>query len=199
MGKEPSDYKLGGPHNKVTHPQQEIVFPQHENDIWPPAGKERKRSITKNPKIGGLPLIPIQHDRNATQARRETESAKAELERLRLGAKRDQGGDGTLKEKASIVAQCLEHKDEKLRNRTRKHRSFNCLEDTEAEVFPGRQKGHKGLKTLRKTEDRNGKDTLDCNNKLPPKVIEELSVVLQRSRTLPKELQDEQVVQKEIK
>ncbi|MXQ89545.1 hypothetical protein E5288_WYG010569 [Bos mutus] len=176
-----------------------IFIAQHENDIWPPAGKERKRSITKNPKIGGLPLIPIQHDRNATQARRETESAKAELERLRLGAKRDQGGDGTLKEKASIVAQCLEHKDEKLRNRTRKHRSFNCLEDTEAEVFPGRQKGHKGLKTLRKTEDRNGKDTLDCNNKLPPKVIEELSVVLQRSRTLPKELQDEQVVQKEIK
>nr|XP_025145978.1 arf-GAP with Rho-GAP domain, ANK repeat and PH domain-containing protein 2 isoform X5 [Bubalus bubalis] len=176
-----------------------IFIAQHENDIWPPAGKERKRSITKNPKIGGLPLIPIQHDRNATQARRETESAKAELERLRLGAKRDQGGDGTLKEKASIVAQCLEHKDEKLRNRTRKHRSFYCLEDTEAEVFPGRQKGHKGLKTLRKTEDRNGKDTLDCNNKLPPKVIEELSVVLQRSRTLPKELQGEQVVQKEIK
>ncbi|XP_005681551.2 PREDICTED: arf-GAP with Rho-GAP domain, ANK repeat and PH domain-containing protein 2 isoform X2 [Capra hircus] len=176
-----------------------IFIAQHENDIWPPAGKERKRSITKNPKIGGLPLIPIQHDRNAAQARRETESAKAELERLRLGAKRDQGGDGTLKEKASIVAQCLEHKDEKLRNRTKKHRSFNCLEDTEAEVFPGRQKSHKGLKTLRKTEDRNGKDTLDCNNKLPPKVIEELSVVLQRSRTLPKELQAEQVVQKEIK
>ncbi|KAF4019833.1 hypothetical protein G4228_011571 [Cervus hanglu yarkandensis] len=176
-----------------------IFIAQHENDIWPPAGKERKRSITKNPKIGGLPLIPIQHDRNATQARREIESAKAELERLRLGAKRDQGGDGTLKEKASIVAQCLEQKDEKLRNRTRKHRSFNCLEDTEAEVFPGRQKGHKGLKTLRKTEDRNGKDTLDCNNKLPPKVIEELSVVLQRSRTVPKEVQAEQVVQKEIK
>ncbi|XP_055290070.1 arf-GAP with Rho-GAP domain, ANK repeat and PH domain-containing protein 2 isoform X2 [Moschus berezovskii] len=176
-----------------------IFISQHENDIWPPAGKERKRSITKNPKIGGLPLIPIQHDRNATQARRETESAKAELESLRPCAKRDQGRDGTLKEKASIVAQCLEHKDEKLRNRTRKHRSFNCLEDTEAEVFPGRQKGQKGLKTLRKTEDRNGKDTLDCNNKLPPKVIEELSVVLQRSRTLPKELQAEQVVQKEIK
>lgn len=60
------------PHNK-THQQQEIVFPQHENDIWPPAGKERKRSITKNPKIGGLPLIPIQHERSATLARRNIE------------------------------------------------------------------------------------------------------------------------------
>ncbi|XP_057581638.1 arf-GAP with Rho-GAP domain, ANK repeat and PH domain-containing protein 2 isoform X2 [Hippopotamus amphibius kiboko] len=175
-----------------------VFIAQHENDIWPPAGKERKRSITKNPKIGGLPLIPIQHEKNATQARRDIESARAELERLRFTAKHDQEpGDGTLKERASIVAQCLEHKDEKLRNRTRKHRSFNCLEDTETEVLQGQQKSHKGLKTLRKTEDRNGKATLDSNNKLPPKVIEELSVVLQRSRILPKELQAEQMVQKE--
>ncbi|XP_067591793.1 arf-GAP with Rho-GAP domain, ANK repeat and PH domain-containing protein 2 isoform X2 [Pseudorca crassidens] len=166
-----------------------IFIAQHESDIWPPAGKERKRSITKTPKIGGLPLIPIQHEKNATQAWRDIESAKAELERLRLSAKHDQEpGDGTLRERASIVAQCLEHKDEKLRNRTRKHWSFNCLEDTEAEVLQGQQKG---LKTLRKTEDRNGKATLDSNNKLPPKVIEELSVVLQRARTLPKESQPE--------
>ncbi|XP_060155215.1 arf-GAP with Rho-GAP domain, ANK repeat and PH domain-containing protein 2 isoform X2 [Globicephala melas] len=169
-----------------------IFIAQHESDIWPPAGKERKRSITKTPKIGGLPLIPIQHEKNATQAWRDIESAKAELERLRLSAKHDQEpGDGTLRERASIVAQCLEHKDEKLRNRTRKHWSFNCLEDTEAEVLQGQQKGQKGLKTLRKTEDRNGKATLDSNNKLPPKVIEELSVVLQRARTLPKESQPE--------
>ncbi|KAJ8798839.1 hypothetical protein J1605_000048 [Eschrichtius robustus] len=174
-----------------------VFIAQHENDIWPPAGKERKRSITKTPKIGGLPLIPIQHEKNATQGWRDIESAKAELERLRLSAKRDQEpGDGTLKERASIVSQCLEHKDEKLRNRTRKHWSFNCLEDTEAEVLQGQQKGQKGLKTLRKTEDRNGKATLDSNNKLPPKVIEELNVVLQRSRTLSKELQAEQMVQK---
>ncbi|TKC45284.1 hypothetical protein EI555_020558 [Monodon monoceros] len=169
-----------------------VFIAQHESDIWPPAGKERKRSITKTPKIGGLPLIPIQHEKNATQAWRDIESAKAELERLRLSAKHDQEpGDGTLRERASIVAQCLEHKDEKLRNRTRKHWSFNCLEDTEAEVLQGQQKGQKGLKTLRKTEDRNGKATLDSNNKLPPKVIEELSVVLQRARTLPKESQPE--------
>lgn len=50
-----------------------FLFPQHENDIWPPAGKERKRSITKNPKIGGLPLIPIQHERNASQAQKNIE------------------------------------------------------------------------------------------------------------------------------
>ena len=107
--------------------------------------------------------------------------------------------DSSLKDRASIIAHCLEHKDEKLRNRARKHRSFNCLEDTEAEGPHGLPKAHKGPKTLKKTEDRNSKATLDPDHKLPSKVIEELSVVLQRSRTLPKEFPDEQTLQKEIK
>ncbi|KAM8803586.1 arf-GAP with Rho-GAP domain, ANK repeat and PH domain-containing protein 2 isoform 3-T4 [Rhynchonycteris naso] len=177
-----------------------VFIAQHENDIRPPAGKERKRSITKNPKIGGLPLIPIPQERDTVQARRNTESVRAELNRLRFSEQHDQeSGDGTLKERATIVAHCLEHRDDKLRNRSRKHRSLNCLEDTEPEVFHSQQKGLKGLKTLGKTEDRNGKATLDPDNKLPSRVIEELSVVLQRSRTLPKELQGEQILQKEIK
>ncbi|XP_059529655.1 arf-GAP with Rho-GAP domain, ANK repeat and PH domain-containing protein 2 isoform X3 [Myotis daubentonii] len=131
------------------------------------------------------------------------QSARGELEKLRLHEKRDQEpGDSTLKDRASMVAHCLEHRDDKLRHRTRKHRSLYCLEDTEAETeaFHGQQKGPKGSsKTLGKTEDRNGKATLDADNKLPSQVIRELSVVLQRSRTLPKELQGEQILQKEIK
>lgn len=128
------------------------------------------------------------------------QSARAELERLRLGEKQDRDFmDSSLKDRASIIAHCLEHKDDKLRNRARKHRSFNCLEDTEAEVPHSLSKGFKGPKTLKKTEERNSKTTLDPDHKLPSKVIEELSVVLQRSRTLPKELQDEQTLQKEIK
>lgn len=172
-----------------------IFIAQHENDIWPPAGKERKRSITKNPKIGGLPLIPIQHEKNATQTCKNIEMARAELERLRLSERHDRDfTDSSLKDRASIIGYCLEHKDEKLRNRARKHRSFNCLEDTEAEVQPGLPKGYKGLKTVKKTEDRNSKATLEPDNKLPSKVIEELSVVLQRSRSHPKELTDEQTL-----
>lgn len=178
-----------------------VFIAQHENDIWPPAGKERKRSITKNPKIGGLPLIPIQLEKNVNQARRNIESARAELERLQLREKHDQEfGDHTLKERASLVAHCLEHKDEKLRTRTRKPRSLNCLEDSEAEALQGQQtKGLKNLKTLRKVEEKNSRAALDSDHKLPSKVIEELSAVLQRSRTLPKELQGEQILQKEVK
>lgn len=130
------------------------------------------------------------------------QSARGELEKLRLHEQRDQApGDSSLKDRASMVAHCLEHRDDKLRHRTRKHRSLYCLEDTEAEAeaLPGPQKGPRGAKTLGKAEDRNGRATLDADHKLPSQVIRELSVVLQRSRTLPKELPGEQILQKEIK
>ncbi|XP_005392076.1 PREDICTED: arf-GAP with Rho-GAP domain, ANK repeat and PH domain-containing protein 2 isoform X3 [Chinchilla lanigera] len=129
------------------------------------------------------------------------QSARAELERLRLSEKhgREESMEPSLKDRASIVAQCLEHKEDRLRDRTRKHRSFVCLEDTEAELQQGQQKGQKGLKALKKTEDKSSKAALDSDHKLPSKVIEELSVVLQRSRTLPKELQSERILNKEIK
>ncbi|XP_030110208.1 arf-GAP with Rho-GAP domain, ANK repeat and PH domain-containing protein 2 isoform X5 [Mus musculus] len=129
------------------------------------------------------------------------QTARAELERLRLSEKHDPRDftDSSLKDRASLIAHCLEHKDEKLRNRARKHRSFNCLEDTEAEGPHGLPKAYKGPKTLKKTEERNSKATLDADPKLPSKVIEELSVVLQRSRPLHKELPDEQTLQKEVK
>lgn len=121
------------------------------------------------------------------------------MERLRLSERHDKESmDSSLRDRASMVAHCLEHKDDKLRSRTKKHRSLNCLEDTEIEV-PGQQKGHKGMKMLKKTEERNSKILVDSDHKLPSRVIEELSVVLQRSRTLPKDIQDEQMIQKEIK
>ncbi|XP_036619249.1 arf-GAP with Rho-GAP domain, ANK repeat and PH domain-containing protein 2 isoform X1 [Trichosurus vulpecula] len=165
-----------------------VFLAQHDNDIWPPAGKERKRSITKNPKVGGLPLIPIQQEKNNNQARRNIENAKAGLENLRPPEKQEkEQKEASLRERASMVAHCLERKEDKLRNRTKKHRSFNCLEDSGADILQSHHKSHKDFKILRKTEDKNSKSSLETDNKLPSKVIEELSVVLQRTRTLPKD------------
>ncbi|XP_007496642.1 arf-GAP with Rho-GAP domain, ANK repeat and PH domain-containing protein 2 isoform X1 [Monodelphis domestica] len=165
-----------------------IFLAQHDNDIWPPAGKERKRSITKNPKVGGLPLIPIQHEKNTNQARRNIENAKAGVERLKPPEKLDKEQiEGSLRERASMVAHCLERKEEKHRNRTKKHRSLNCLEDTGADILHSQQKAQKDFKILKKTEDKSSKSSPETDNKLPSKVIEELNVVLQRTRTLPKD------------
>ncbi|XP_051822962.1 arf-GAP with Rho-GAP domain, ANK repeat and PH domain-containing protein 2 [Antechinus flavipes] len=157
-----------------------VFLAQHDNDIWPPAGKERKRSITKNPKVGGLPLIPIQHEKNINQARRNIENAKAGLDK-----QEKESVEASLRERASMVAHCLERKEDKLRNRTKKHRSLNCLEDSGADIL--HHKSHKDLKFLRKIEDKNNRSSLETDNKLPSKVIEELNVVLQRTRTLPKD------------
>lgn len=91
---------------------------------------------------------------------------KSRTRRLRLGAKAWPRWKWHLKGESLHRGPVPGHKDE-ARNRTKN--SFNCLEDTEAESLQRRQKGHKGLKTLRKTEDRNGLITLDCNNKLQAK------------------------------
>lgn len=46
-----------------------FCFVLQHADIWPPAGKARKQSITKSPKIGGLPLIPIQQENTTCKIR----------------------------------------------------------------------------------------------------------------------------------
>ncbi|XP_019470456.1 arf-GAP with Rho-GAP domain, ANK repeat and PH domain-containing protein 2 isoform X3 [Meleagris gallopavo] len=49
------------------------IFTAKHASIWPPAGKARKQSITKSPKIGGLQLIPIQQEKNTCKIRGSTE------------------------------------------------------------------------------------------------------------------------------
>ncbi|KAM6261223.1 arf-GAP with Rho-GAP domain, ANK repeat and PH domain-containing protein 2 isoform 2-T2 [Porphyrio hochstetteri] len=85
-----------------------------------------------------------------------------------------------LKEKASIVAQCLEQKEEKLRNHAKTHRSL-VSGDLGAGMTDLHQRPHKALK---KNKNKTNKTTLESDNKLPSNVIQELNTVLQKSRAL---------------
>lgn len=86
-----------------------------------------------------------------------------------------------LKEKASIVAQCLEQKEEKVRNHAKTHWSSTSVEDVGAGVRDLHQRAHKSLK---KSKNKTNKTTLELNNKLPSNVIQELNTVLQKNRAL---------------
>ncbi|XP_072190190.1 arf-GAP with Rho-GAP domain, ANK repeat and PH domain-containing protein 2 isoform X2 [Excalfactoria chinensis] len=86
-----------------------------------------------------------------------------------------------LKEKASIVAQCLERKEEKVRNHAKTHRSFISVEDMGVGTADHCQRSHKPLK---KNKNKTNKTTLELDNKLPSNVIQELNTVLQKNRTL---------------
>uniref|UniRef100_A0A8C0BBI8 ArfGAP with RhoGAP domain, ankyrin repeat and PH domain 2 n=1 Tax=Buteo japonicus TaxID=224669 RepID=A0A8C0BBI8_9AVES len=57
-----------GVKKKMKPPTKNHFVLQHA-DTWPPAGKARKQSITKSPKIGGLPLIPIHQEKNTCKIR----------------------------------------------------------------------------------------------------------------------------------
>lgn len=86
-----------------------------------------------------------------------------------------------LKEKASIVAQCLEQKEEKVRNHAKTHGSSTSVVDVGARMTDLHQRPRKSLK---KSKNKTNKTTSELNNKLPSNVIQELNTVLQKNRTL---------------
>ncbi|NXK39412.1 ARAP2 protein, partial [Piprites chloris] len=162
-----------------------IFIAQHA-DIWPPAGKARKQSITKSPKIRGLPLIPIHQEKNTCKIRGNTENIELKTGKSRFGehCKNEFLEERTnLREKASIVAQCLERKEEKARNHAKTHRSL-ISGDVASDMTDLHQRPHKALK---KNKNKTNKSTLELDNKLPSKVIQELSTVLQKNRALQDE------------
>ncbi|KFW65279.1 Arf-GAP with Rho-GAP domain, ANK repeat and PH domain-containing protein 2, partial [Pygoscelis adeliae] len=159
------------------------IFTAQHADIWPPAGKARKQSITKSPKIGGLPLIPIQQEKNTCKITGSTENIELQSGKQKLGEHHENDfleERKNLKEKASIVAQCLERKEEKVRNHAKTHRSL-ISEDVGAGMTDLNQRPRKALK---KNKNKTNKTTLELDNKLPSNVIQELNTVLQKNRAL---------------
>ncbi|NXP44878.1 ARAP2 protein, partial [Heliornis fulica] len=159
------------------------IFTAQHADIWPPAGKARKQSITKSPKVGGLPLIPIQQENTTFKIRGSTENIEVQSGKQKFGENHEKDfveQRKNLKEKASIVAQCLEQKEEKLRNHAKPHRSL-ISEDFGAGMTDFHQRPHKALK---KNKNKTNKTTLELDNKLPSNLIRELNTVLQKSRAL---------------
>lgn len=92
-----------------------------------------------------------------------------------------------LKEKASIVAQCLERKEETVQNHAKKHRSLIFVEDTGANITDFHQKHFKEAKAVKKKKSKTNKSNLEPDNKLPSDVIQELTTVLQKNKVLPEE------------
>uniref|UniRef100_A0A8C5T6B8 ArfGAP with RhoGAP domain, ankyrin repeat and PH domain 2 n=1 Tax=Malurus cyaneus samueli TaxID=2593467 RepID=A0A8C5T6B8_9PASS len=164
-----------GVKKKMKPPTKNHFVLQHA-DIWPPAGKARKQSITKSPKIRGLPLIPIHQEKNTCKIRGNTESRFGEHHEIEL---LEEGKN--MKEKAFIVAQCLERKEEKVRNHAKAHRSLISEDDP----VSGMTELHRRPdKTLKKKKNKTNKTTLELDSKLPPNVIQELNTVLLKSRPL---------------
>ncbi|NWU00900.1 ARAP2 protein, partial [Urocynchramus pylzowi] len=160
------------------------IFMAQHADIWPPAGKARKQSITKSPKIRGLPLIPIHQEKNTCKIRGNTENIELQTGKSRFGE--HHGNElleerKNLKEKASIVAQCLERKEEKGQNHAKTHRNLISEDDGGSRMTELHQIPHK---TLKKNKNKMNKTTLELDSKLPSDVIQELNTVLQKNRAL---------------
>nr|XP_033803577.1 arf-GAP with Rho-GAP domain, ANK repeat and PH domain-containing protein 2 isoform X2 [Geotrypetes seraphini]XP_033803587.1 arf-GAP with Rho-GAP domain, ANK repeat and PH domain-containing protein 2 isoform X2 [Geotrypetes seraphini]XP_033803596.1 arf-GAP with Rho-GAP domain, ANK repeat and PH domain-containing protein 2 isoform X2 [Geotrypetes seraphini]XP_033803606.1 arf-GAP with Rho-GAP domain, ANK repeat and PH domain-containing protein 2 isoform X2 [Geotrypetes seraphini]XP_033803615.1 len=96
----------------------------------------------------------------------------------------------SLKQRISLLANCLERKEEIKHNRMKKHRSLICLADaTDVDSFVGDMQPRSSIesKTMKKQEEKTKQVTMGSSNKLPSNVIEELNVVLQKTRNLHEE------------
>ncbi|NWU89058.1 ARAP2 protein, partial [Upupa epops] len=158
------------------------IFMAQHADVWPPAGKARKQSVTKSPKIGGLPLIPIAQERSPCQGQGSPE-VRLHPGDPELGERREDGspeGRRNLKDRATIVAQCLERKEEKVRDHARAHRNPACGEGGGAAEPLQRAP----LRGLRKSKSKAHRAPLDPDSRLPSSLLQELSTVLQRGRAL---------------
>ncbi|NXO03060.1 ARAP2 protein, partial [Rhinopomastus cyanomelas] len=164
------------------------IFTAQHSDVRPPLGKARKQSITKSPKIGGLPLIPIPQEKNPCKGRGTAESVAPRPADSKLGEHREgdplEGGKN-LKEKATLVAQCLERKEERGRGHARTHWSSISAEGVAAAVPGQHHRPH--LKVLKRHKSKPTKAPLEADNRLPTTVIQELNTVLQKSRALGEE------------
>ncbi|XP_070805035.1 arf-GAP with Rho-GAP domain, ANK repeat and PH domain-containing protein 2 [Pituophis catenifer annectens] len=153
------------------------IFMAQHNAMCPPSGKTRKPSITKNPKIVGLPLIPIQHHQSIPRKKASlAENSKLEPERDLVEEKTG------LKERVSRVVQHKERKEEKIWNQGRKHRSLICLEDMAEDVVNLDRRSCKESKSPRRNESKARETPLESEKQLPANVLHELHAVLQRTR-----------------
>ncbi|XP_026555653.1 arf-GAP with Rho-GAP domain, ANK repeat and PH domain-containing protein 2-like [Pseudonaja textilis] len=147
--------------------------------MCPLSGKARKPSVTKNPKIVGLPLIPIQRNQSFPRTKASL------LENSKLETERDLAEEKTsLKERVSRVVQHKERKEEKFWNQGRKHRSLICLEDMAEGVVNLDHRSCKESKSPKRNESKARETQLEPEKQLPANVLHELHMVLLRTRAL---------------
>ncbi|XP_039203641.1 arf-GAP with Rho-GAP domain, ANK repeat and PH domain-containing protein 2 isoform X3 [Crotalus tigris] len=155
------------------------IFTAQHSAMCPPDGKSRKPSITKNPKIGGLSLIPIQHNPRIPKAKASS------AENSKLETQWDLAEEKTgLKERSSRVVQHKERKEEKPWNQRRKHRSLICLDEVGENVVDLDRRSCKESKSPRRSESKARETHLESEKQLPANVLQELHTVLQRTRAL---------------
>ncbi|KAL8207522.1 UNVERIFIED_CONTAM: hypothetical protein K2H54_057417 [Gekko kuhli] len=92
-----------------------------------------------------------------------------------------------LKQKASLVAQCLERNEDKAWSRERKYQSLICLEDAGENVADWPQNPDKESPSPNKSENKANPMPLESAKQLPADVIQELNAILQKHKYFHRE------------
>ncbi|XP_069487933.1 arf-GAP with Rho-GAP domain, ANK repeat and PH domain-containing protein 2 isoform X2 [Ambystoma mexicanum] len=158
-----------------------ILMAQHDNDIWPAERAELAKTATHpSYAVGIYSSFVHQHPSYVKIREKSTESTDLQMATQKMGElwpKDTEDENSSLKQRASMVAHCLERKEEKSRSQAKKHRSMIGLEDTNKmhSTATVDSKAHK------KKEDAPIQPPMVIH-KLPSNLMQELHSVLQKNR-----------------
>ncbi|XP_078534485.1 arf-GAP with Rho-GAP domain, ANK repeat and PH domain-containing protein 2 [Lissotriton helveticus] len=161
-----------------------ILMAQHDNDIWPPKVDERTVS-TKQPYTGVYSTFIQQDQHHVRMREKSTENVDLQTGKMKHGdpwPKEQEDESVSLKQRASLVAHCLERKEDKVRSQAKKHRSIIGLDDLGTQSLKPQQTPTLDSKTQKKKEDKTAEPPMVIK-KLPSNVMQELNSVLQKNRT----------------
>ncbi|KAJ1214669.1 hypothetical protein NDU88_002287 [Pleurodeles waltl] len=163
-----------------------ILMAQHDNDILPPEVAERILS-TKQPSTEGIYSTFIQQDQHLVRMREKSaENTDLQTGKMKHGnpwPKEQEDESFSLKQRASLVAHCLERKEDKIQSQAKKHRSIIGLDGLGTQNLRPQHTTTLDSKKQKKTEDKTAEPPIAIN-KLPSNVMQELNSVLQKNRAV---------------
>lgn len=92
-----------------------------------------------------------------------------------------------MKQKATLIAHCLERNEDKAQSHEKKHQSLIWFEDTEENLVDLHQNPNGESKPVKKSENKAHQLHLETDKQLPADVIEELNAILQNYRSFDTE------------
>nr|XP_006003528.1 PREDICTED: arf-GAP with Rho-GAP domain, ANK repeat and PH domain-containing protein 2 isoform X2 [Latimeria chalumnae] len=176
-----------------------IYIVQYDGDLWPSATKGRLSYTPKYSKAGSMPLIPIHQEKSKGKSPQKLHQGKSKTKSppkvedtqiCHRNSKQTESSiqdackghcTSTVKQRASLLAYCLEHKEGSANTLSHKHRSIANLETKPL------QKSKQELKDTNQTWGKRSKTGMVSDARLPPNVLKELSTVLHKSNRSFKE------------
>ncbi|KAM4706591.1 arf-GAP with Rho-GAP domain, ANK repeat and PH domain-containing protein 2 [Discoglossus pictus] len=163
-----------------------ILSVQHSGDVF--SFRKRDEKTTKNQVI--MRESHMKYEKDTIKSKERSETINPGSEKMKWKIKHAASTleiNSTLKQRSSMVAEILERKDDEKLTNQKKHYSMGSLEDPKHYIGVSKEVKTWPSSMLNNNSETEHKLLVDSSTKLPPKLIKELNLVLQKNRKVNQE------------